>query len=425
MDGEAGVITRGSVGIRDEFIEFVTSDMDRIPADFIPDRIIDGKHRLAMPGLVNGHAHTAMTIFRNYAADLSLQDWLFGKIIPAEAKLLPEDEYWGTLHGIAEMIRTGTTSFADMYIHMDEVVRAVDETGIRANIAKGPITSDRERGGLKVDRASCSDYFKTWHNKNNGLIKVYIEIHSTYLYSEQTIRDAAALAKELGTGIHIHILETKAEKNISIEKYGMNTPEVCLDFGIFDVPVLAAHCVHLTDDDLKLFKSKGVHVVHNPTSNLKLGSGIARIPAMLERGINVCLGTDGAASNNNLNLFEEMNLASLLHKGVHHDATLVNARQALRMATVNGSEALGFGGETGILKKGMKADLILLDTDKSHYYPMNDPVSAIVYTGQGSDVDTVIVNGKILMENRELKTIDEERVKHQVVRISDRILRDS
>lgn len=421
VDGDNKFIKNGNLGIKDGLIDFVDA-AEEVVNSFKADKVIDGKNKLVMPGLVNAHTHSAMTIFRNYAGDLTLEEWLFEKIIPAEGKLTPEDVYWGTMLGIAEMIKSGTTCFADMYLHMDEVVKAVEETGIRANISKGPITSSVRGKGLTVDVEGCTQFYKSWHNKGNGRIKVYVEIHSAYLFDEESLRGAAALAKELGTGIHIHILETAKEKEICAEKYGMNSPEVCLKCGIFDVPVFAAHCVHLTDEEMDLFRSRGVNVVHNPTSNLKLGSGIARVPLMLDKGLNICLGTDGASSNNNMDLFEEMNLAALLHKGYNRNPVLVNAQQALRMATVNGAKAIGFDGEVGSIKKGMKADLIILDTDKPHYFPMNDAVSAVVYTGQGADVDTVIIDGNILMENRELKTIDEEKVKYKVKEAAERIL---
>lgn len=420
-DEKCPFIDNGSVCIKDGIIEFAGTTSE-VPEDFHADKVIAGKNRLVMPGLINAHTHSAMTIFRNYGGDLTLEEWLFDKIIPAEGKLSPEDVYWGSMQGIVEMIKSGTTCFADMYLHIDEAVKAVEESGIRANISRGPITSSVRGNGLTVDVQGCSEFYKTWNNKADGRIKVSVEIHSAYLFDMESITGAAALAKELGTRIHIHILETAKEKEICLEKYGMNSPELCLKCGVLEVPVFAAHGVHLSEEEMDLFKSKGVSIVHNPTSNLKLGSGIARVPLMLDKGLNVCLGTDGASSNNNMNMFEEMNLAALLHKGYNQNPVLVNAEQAIRMATVNGAKAIGFGDETGSIQKGKKADLIILDTDKPHYYPMNDELSAVVYTAQGADVDTVIIDGNIILENRELKTIDEEKVKYQVSAAAKRIL---
>lgn len=417
---ENSAIKGGYIAIQDGYIKTVTASAEAVK-EFKAHKVLDGKNGIAMPGLVNAHTHSAMTLLRNYADDLPLEEWLFGKIIPAEGKLSPEDVYWGAMLGITEMIKSGTTCFADMYLHMDEVARAVEESGIRANLSKGPITSSVRGAGLIVDAEDCTRYLKKWHNAANGRIKVFVEIHSVYLFDEESITGAARLAKELGTGLHIHVSETRAELETSMKKYGANPPEVCLRSGIFDVPALAAHCVHLSDSDLEILKAKDVSPVHNPSSNLKLGSGIARIQDMLDKGINVCLGTDGAASNNNLNLFEEMHLAALIHKGVNLNPVQVNAQQVIEMATVNGAKATGFGGETGCIREGMKADLILIDTDKPHLCPVNNPLSAIVYSAQAADVDTVIIDGNIVMENRKLLTIDEEKVKFQVRQIVEKL----
>ncbi|MCX7923203.1 MAG: amidohydrolase [Clostridia bacterium] len=421
-DNTSMLIKNGNIGIANGIIEFVSTNNDEIQK-FEADRIIDGKNRIVMPGLVNSHTHGAMTILRNFADDLALEEWLFKKIFPAEGTLTPEDVYGGTMLAMAEMIKSGTTAFADMYLHMEDVAKAVVEAGIRANLCRTPFKLNS--GGKAVlidDRQGCIEYHRNLHNAANGRIKVYVEIHSTYLFDEQALKDAAELAKQLNTGIHTHLLETTGELEFSINKYGMNSAEIYEKCGVFDVPTLAAHCVHLKDSDIEVLKLKGVNVAHNPTSNLKLGSGIARIPDMLEKGINICLGTDGTASNNNLNMFEEMHIAALLHKGVHMNPVLINAKETIKMATVNGAKAIGFDGETGVIKKGMKADLIILDVDKPHLCPMNDPVSAVVYSAQASDVDTVIIDGNILMENRQLKTIDEELVKYKVKQIAEKRL---
>jgi 5-methylthioadenosine/S-adenosylhomocysteine deaminase len=421
-DSSKMYIKNGNIGIKDGIIDFV-EDKDDCIKKFNADKIIYGKDRLALPGLVNTHTHCAMTLLRNFADDMALEEWLFKKIFPAENKLTDEDVYWGTLLGIAEMIKSGTTAFADMYFHMDAVAEAVSMTGIRANLSKSPLKFNVGVKSETIDvTKDCIKYFNNWNGKANGKIKVSIEVHSAYLYSEKSLINASELAKELNTGIQIHILETERERKESILKYGMNSAEICLKTGIFDVPVIAAHCVHLTDSDMDIFKSKGVNVSHNPTSNLKLGSGIARISEMLNREINVALGTDGTASNNNLNMFEEMNLSALLHKGVNMNPLLVNSEQAIKMATSNGAKAIGFEKEVGVIKKGMKADIIIIDTAKAHLTPINNPLSALVYSAQGSDVDTVLIDGEILMENRILKTIDEELVRSKVNEISKKII---
>lgn len=419
MDDTNTVIKNGCIGIKDGSISLVS---DKLPEQISFKNEINGKGRIAMPGLVNSHSHSAMTLMRNYADDIALEKWLFDNIFPVEAKLTDKDVYWGTMLGIAEMLKSGVIAFADMYMFMEEVADAVTQTGIKANICKSPIQFF-EGGELKrLDKSQGTiDYYNKYHNSADGRIKVFVEIHSTYMFNEKTLSNAAALAKQLNTGIHIHLLETVTEVESSKRDYGMTSVEICKKTGVLDVPVLAAHCVHMTDNDLEIMKAAGCSIAHNPTSNLKLGSGIARVPEMLEMGINVCLGTDGAASNNNLNMFEEMNLAALIHKGAAMNPQLMAANTVLKMGTCNGARALGFN-DSGIIKAGMKGDIILIDTDKPHFYPKNNPVSAIVYSAQASDVDTVIIDGKIIMENRAFISIDEEKIKYEVNSLANKLL---
>lgn len=423
MDDSQRLINNGNVAIQDDKIIYVGDNSSQYHEflqtnpHFIPDKIIDATDKLLMPGLVNAHTHSPMNLLRNYADDLSLQQWLFEKIIPRESKLTADDIYWGAMLGIAEMIKSGTTCFADMYLHMDAVAQAVTDTGIRALLSKGPlISSHREENKIVVDEAGCLGYFAKWHNSANGRIKTCLEIHSVYFYDEDSLRGAVALAKQLNAGIHIHLMETAGEYQISYKMYGMNSVEACVQFGLFDVPVLAAHGVHLTDAEMEVLKKYNVNVVHNPSSNLKLGSGIAKIPQMLDLGINLALGTDGSASNNNLNMFEEMHLTALLHKGANMNPTMLDAYTVLKMATVNGAKALGWENEIGVVKVGMKADLILIDLDQLHLLPINNPISASVYSVQASDVDTVLIDGNIVMEKRRLLTIDEEELKNKIKR---------
>ncbi|KNY28228.1 amidohydrolase [Pseudobacteroides cellulosolvens] len=416
-------IEEGFVGIKDDIIDFVCS-ADELQPEFKAQKVIDGKNKLVMPGLINTHTHSSMTVMRNYANDLSLHEWLFDNIFPVEACLTGEDIYWGAMLGIAEMIKTGTTTFTDMYLDMNEVARAVIESGIRANLSISPIKFNAQEGNKIIDETSkVYDFYKYWHNKDDGMLIVSLEVHSTYLFNREWLNKSSEIAKDLGIGIQIHIQETKRELLESIEKHGITPSRMCLETGIFDVPVIAAHCVHLTDDDMDILKAKNVSVAHNPTSNLKLGSGIAPIPSLLERGINVTIGTDGAASNNNLNMFEEMHIAALLHKGYKNEPALVNAREAITMATSNGAVANGLGGVTGVIKKGMKADLIIIDMNKPHLCPVNDPIAAVVYSVQGSDVETSIINGKIVMENRVLTIIDEELVMSKVREVAKRVIK--
>lgn len=417
----AEYVRNADIGISGGKIEFIVPT-GQGPIQFKADKIISGKHRLAMPGLVNAHTHCAMTIMRNAADDLPLHNWLFERIFPMEDIMTDDDVYWGTQLGTAEMLKSGTTAMADMYLHMDSAARAVAETGMRINLSRSPLEFHSDGGLTAIDTFDEMRRFYTeWNGKSEGRIKVYVEVHSTYLFDIESLKRAANLAKELKTGIHIHLLETTKERKDSFEKYGKSPLEICVETGIFDVPVIGAHLVHLSDEDIAILQKYEVNAAHNPTSNLKLGSGISPVPLMLGAGVNIALGTDGAASNNNLNMFEEMHMAALLHKGVGQNPELITARQVVQMATVNGANAIGFGNDTGVLKAGMKADLILLDIDKPHMTPLNDPYSAVVYSAQGSDVDTVIVDGNILMENRVLKTIDEEKVKYKAASISKRL----
>ena len=414
------VIKNACIAINDGIIEFVGNNYDVDETKF--KKIIDAKNKIVMPGLVNSHTHAGMTIFRNFASDIPLEEWLFKKIFPVEAKFTKEDVYFGTMLGVAEMIKGGTTTFADMYYHMDNVAQIVEQTGIRANLSKSVLSLNQDGvGSISKDLDGTRDYFNRWNNSCNGRIKVYIEIHSAYIYDEPSMAQTCELAKELNTGIHIHVAETKNEQKICQEKYGMDVVSILDKCGVFDVPVLAAHCVHLTDDNIELLRNKNVSVSHNITSNLKLGSGIARIPYMHDRGINIALGTDGCASNDNLNMFEEMHLTALVHKGVLCDSTVIPAKDVLKMATVNGAKALGFS-NLGTIQNGAKADIIILDTDNVYNVPNGDIVLSLTYSAQAGDVNTVIVDGKILMENKELLTIDEERIKYQIQKVRKRLI---
>jgi 5-methylthioadenosine/S-adenosylhomocysteine deaminase len=380
------------------------------------DRVIDADKMIAMPGLVNAHTHAAMTLMRNYGGGLGLEDWLTEKIFPVEEKLSGTDIYFGTLLAGIEMIRSGTTAFADMYYSPDYICKAADELGIRANVCAQPIDPvNKSSEYLKV-------FLEKWDGGADSRIKPYVMVHSAYLYGEKELMISARMASEMNTGIHTHLLETKKEYFEGIKKYGMDNAEEMYKCGIFDVPVIAAHCVHVTDKDIGILAAKNVNVVHNPTSNLKLGSGIAPLQKMIDAGINVCLGTDGAASNNTLDMFEEIKLAALLQKGANQDPEQLRSTDVLKMASVNGAKALGFGYGFGSIKAGAKADIILIDTDKPHFTPLNDPYEAVVYTCHGSDVDTVIIDGKILMEKRKLLCTDEEKIMYEVNRIAQRVI---
>ena len=401
-------VARGAdIGIEGNRILFVSKSGSPAPDSFCPDRILSGAGRLAIPGLVNAHCHSAMTLLRGYADDLELETWLYNKIFPAEARLSSEDIYWGATLGIAEMLRGGVTCVNDMYLKMDHVAAAFMDSGIRAVISVGPLLTEK-RGDAFVDSEGCRTFFKRWNGASEGRLGVNIEIHSVYLYQPETLIEGARLAKELNAAIHIHILETAAERKNMLNQYGESSVSLAAKYGLLDSPVIAAHCVHVDDDDISILKDKKVNVVHNPSSNLKLASGIAPIPRMLEEGINVCLGTDGASSNNTLDVLREMRLAALIHKGVSGNPTIVAAVEAFKMATENGARALGIPG-LGVIEAGANADIAIISLDSPHLQPVYNHLSALVYAARASDVETVITDGKILMENRSLTTIDEEK----------------
>jgi 5-methylthioadenosine/S-adenosylhomocysteine deaminase len=373
------------------------------------DTVINGRGKMLSPGFVNAHGHAAMTLLRSFADDVPLMYWLEKRIWPIEAKLKREDVYWGTMLAILEMIKGGTTTFTDMYFFMDQVAEAAEESGIRAVLSRGLVGI-----GHMADKGleESEQFVTTWQGRGNGRITTMLGPHAPYTCPPEYLSRVVALQEKLNVPIQIHVSETQDEVNQIQEKYGV-TPAVALrNAGLFDRPVLAAHCVHLTEEDMDILKAHNVHVAHNPGSNLKLGSGIAPIPDLLSRGIIVGLGTDGAASNNNLDMMEEMRLAALLHKGSRMDPTAITAREALAMATRESAKAV-YLEHVGVVAEGMKADLIMLDLAKPHMTPQHDLVAHLVYAAQPSDITLVMINGKILLENGELKTLDEEKILFQ------------
>lgn len=403
MDGKDEVIENTNMYIEDDKIVHI----GELKEDIKVNRIIDGKNKVAMPGLINAHTHIGMSLLRNYADDLPLYEWLTKKIWPIEAKLTTEDVYWGSLLSMVEMIQSGTTTFCDMYFFMDEVGKGLEESGIRGILTRGII---EESGKEKEKLDDTRELYKNWYGKGEGRIKVMVAPHAPYTCSPAYLEDVMDLAHELDTGIHIHLSETKKEVEDSYKTYGKSPIKHVYDLGLFKLPTIAAHCVHVDESDIKILRENNVSPVNNPSSNLKLASGFAPIDEMLKFGVNVSLGTDGSSSNNNLNMFEEIHLASIVNKTVNMDAVSVPAITALKMATINGAKALLWDKEIGSIEIGKKADMILIDMDKPHLYPRHNIISSLAYSVQGSDVDTVIVDGKIIMEKREIKTLDVEKI---------------
>jgi len=415
VDGKEEVIENTNLYIVGDRIEHIGDLLDTIKVD----KTIDGRGKVLMPGLVNAHTHIGMSLLRNYADDLPLFDWLSDMIWPIEAKMTDEDIYWGSMLSMAEMIETGTTTFCDMYDSMDFVAKGVEKSGMRAVLTRGVIEDDKWEEKLRASE----ELYREWNNKAGGRIKIMMAPHAPYTCGKDSLKDIKDLAEDLDTGIHIHVSETKAELEDSLRDKGMTPVEFLNDIGVFDRPTVAAHCVHVNKRDMEIMKEKNVSPVNNPTSNLKLASGFAPIQEMLDMGINVALGTDGSSSNNNLNMFEEIHIASILNKALNEDATSVKAMDVIKMATINGARALGLDKEIGSIELGKKADLILIDIKKAHIYPVHNLISAITYSVQGSDVDTVIVDGRILMENRELKTIDLDETMEKVDSLTRELLK--
>ncbi|MDI9617904.1 amidohydrolase family protein [Methanothermobacter sp.] len=394
---------RGSVLIEGNTIEEVSDNLS--PGD--ADTVIDGHGKLLVPGLVNTHTHLSMTLFRGMADDLPLDRWLNEHIWPAEAHLNGEYCHAGALLGCVEMIRSGTTTFNDMYFYMDDVARAVDEAGLRCVLSHGMIDlgdDDKRRAEIRESLR----IIRECHGMADGRIKVALGPHSPYTCSEELLRETARLADEHGLGIHIHVSETENEVREVSEAHGMSPVEYLDSTGVLGPETVAAHCVWLSENEMEILSERGVKVSHNPSSNMKLASGTSPVPELMERGVNVSIGTDGAASNNNLDMFEEMKTASLLQKVRLHDPTALPAMDVFRMATVNGAEALGI--KSGLIEEGMLADLVVLNTRRPHLTPWRNPASHLVYSASGADVDTVICDGRILLLEDKLKVLDEEYV---------------
>ena len=360
-----------------------------------------------MPGLINAHAHTAMCVMRGYADDYPLQSWLFDKVFPVEARLDERAIVAGAVLGMAEMVRGGTVSFSDMYFCQPAVAKAVAKAGMKANLCNAVIALGDDYD-FEADRAVKETRELLREYGASGPIRADVSIHAEYTSSPAIWRRVHEWAAEHGVITHIHLSETRSEHEEAKARHGVTAAAAFARHGIFDTPVLAAHGVWLEEGDMALLAEKGVSLAHCPVSNMKLGSGMADVHAMLDAGMNVCLGTDGVCSNNSLDLFEEVKLAALIAKGKRLDPTALPAYEALKMATVNGARAQGRGGETGRIAPGYDAGIIMINTDAPHMNPVYDPISAVVYSTRGSDVELTMVRGKTLYRAGEWLTIDVE-----------------
>lgn len=408
----------GFLGVDGRLIDYVGKERPAKRYDIEKDCGGD----LLMPGLANAHGHAAMTLVRGVGSDLSLQDWLFGAITPIEDRMTPEDVVAGTEYAILEMLAGGTVCYADMYSFPLECAEAAAKTGIKANIPRPLICFDPEMEAEDCDRIQETPaMFRAIDGLGEGRVLADFCMHSEYLTTEKTVRRYAQMCREFGARMQVHLSETIKEHDECVARHGLTPMAYFEKLGVLDSPTYAAHCVWVTDEDLDIAARCGLTIVHNPTSNLKLGSGFAPIPRALEKGVRVALGTDGCASNNNLNMWEEMHLAAIMHKGRTGDPTVVTPSQVLDMATLNGFWAMGRQ-NSGVLAEGFAADIIRVDLSALHMKPALDIPALLVYSAQASDVKMTMADGRILYENGQFPGLDRERIEADFTRAYKRLL---
>lgn len=402
----ADEIKKQSILIVDNKIQEVGTNLENGDAEVV----IDASDKIAAPALINTHTHVAMTLLRGVGGDVDLQDWLNNYIWPREANLTDELVYAGSKLAMAEMIKTGTVMFNDMYFNMEQTAKATDEVGMRATLGYGMIDlfDDEKR---KQELKEAKKLIDSTHNTADGRIKVAVTPHAPNTCSGELISDAAKLAKDNNVKLHIHVAETKDEVEMIKDQHGMTPFEYLDSLNALSSDMIAAHGVWTTDDEIKTLAQRGVTISHNPSSNMKLASGIAPVAKYLEDGVNVTIGTDGVASNNNLDMFSEMKLTALLQKVDTLDPKVANTKEVFDMATVNAANALGIN--SGEIKEGKLADIMLIDANVPHMVPMIDVMSNIIYSSL-NDVNTVICDGKILLQDKELQTINEAEIMKDV-----------
>lgn len=374
--------------------------------DVEADEVIDATGKVVMPGFVNTHTHIAMSLFRSYSDDLELMNWLT-KVWKVEDEMTSEDVRLASLLSEIEMIKSGTTTFNDHYFFEDATAEATKQTGMRAMLSR-VVINDGEAAEKRLTEAE--ELYNNWNNSSEGRIKVAMGIHAPYTCPPKTIKDSVALARKYNMPIHIHYLETKDEIVQIKDRYGKTVTEYLEELGIFNSHVILAHGVHISDDDIKVLKNVKGGISHNPISNQKLGSGIADVKKLRDNNILVGIGTDGQGSTNTLDMFEEMKSAAYLQKVSYEKATAISAYDVLKMATIDGAKILGLENEIGSLEAGKKADMIIIDLNKPHLCPIHDIYSTLVYSANGADVETVIIDGNFVMKNRNVLTVDENEV---------------
>jgi len=402
------VLRNASILIRDGEIKEIGR-----PATGAADAEIDARGKIALPGLINVHTHLSMTLFRGFADDMQLQEWLERKIWPLEARLTGEACYYGALLGSAEMILSGTTSFVDMYFHMEDVAKAIVESGLRGFLAYGTIDLFDE-ARARSERQNVEKFFDFVTKLGNSRIRFALGPHAPYTCSPEILQWSKDFAEKHEAILQIHIAETRREQADFQKQHGTRVVEYLDKIGVLSKNMLAAHCVWLTKGEVGLLAKAGVRVAHCPVSNMKLASGgVAPLPEMLDAGIAVGLGTDGAASNNSLDMFETMKICALLHKAHRWDPTVLNAQKVLDLATIGGARALGAEHDIGSIEVGKRADIILVNARTPRMMPIygkDTVVSDLVYSASSANVDTTIVDGSVLMENREIRSLGVDEI---------------
>ena len=404
-DGNYETLHHACLGIEGKHIDYIGTQLPE--KKYTEER--DFSDKLLMPGLVNSHTHTPMVFLRGIADGLPLDRWLNECVFPIEAKLTPEQIRISSYYAILELLASGVTSFTDMYFFPEETAKTIADSGIKANLNKYIVCFNKDQKVEESMIPASLDFYQKYHNTCDGRLKVDFSIHAEYTNQPHIVKEYSRLCKENGGRMHIHLSETKKEVDECIQRYGKTPVEWFEEMGTFENPTCAAHVVWPYGNDLEILKRYDVSVMHNPSSNLMIGSGIAPIRKMLDLGINVGIGTDGTASNNNLNMFEEMHLAAIVHNGYHLDATNIRSREVIDMATINGARLQGRE-DTGVLEVGKCADIIAIDLKKIHLYPIFDTLSILTKSVQGSDVCMTMVDGKILYENGNYLTLNKEQI---------------
>lgn len=408
MNEENKVIENGFVGVLDDKIVYVGEEKG-----FSANEIIDAKGGIVLPGLINAHTHAPMSLFKGLAEDIPLKRWLEEYIFPIEKRLNPELVYIGALLSCAEMIMSGTTTFCDMYFFEDEVAKAAKKVGMRCLISEGLFDFPSPNyGNIEKGYEYTEWLIEKW--REDPLINIAVGPHTPYTCSEAILKNAKEIAEAHDIPIIIHVAETEYEVELIRQKYGKSPVEYLKELGLIYPRLIAAHCVHLSKKDMQLIKEGNVKVVHNAECNMKLASGISPVPDMIKMGICVAIGTDGSASNNNLDLFQEMDTVAKLHKISKMDPSVMDAVSVVKMATRNGAKALGMEDIIGSIEVGKKADIIVLNTNTAHMTPLYNPFYGIVYSATGADVTHSIIDGKVVMKERRLLTVDLDSIIEEV-----------